>query len=62
MDGGAWWATVPGVTKSRTRPCSFAFFHLPGAQDRESLASPPRAFSTWLLALTDLVTLGGDGV
>ena len=28
MDGGAWWATVHGVTKSRTRLNDFTFtFH-----------------------------------
>ena len=28
MDGGAWWATVHGVTKSRTRLSDFTFtFH-----------------------------------
>ena len=28
MDGGAWWATVHGVTKSWTRVCDFTFtFH-----------------------------------
>ena len=26
MDGGAWWATVHGVTKSRTRLSDFPFF------------------------------------
>ena len=26
MDGGAWWATVHGVTKSRTRLRDFTFF------------------------------------
>ena len=26
MDGGAWWATVHGVTKSRTRLSDFTFF------------------------------------
>ena len=25
MDGGAWWATVHGVTKSQTRLSDFAF-------------------------------------
>ena len=25
MDGGAWWAAVPGVTKSRTRLSDFTF-------------------------------------
>ena len=29
MDGGAWWATVQGVAKSRTQLSSFTFtFHL----------------------------------
>ena len=28
MDGGAWWAAVHGVAKSRTRPSDFTFtFH-----------------------------------
>ena len=27
MDGGAWWATVHGVAKSRTRLSNFTFFH-----------------------------------
>ena len=26
MDGGAWWATVHGVAKSRTRLSDFTFF------------------------------------
>ena len=25
MDGGAWWAAVHGVAKSRTRPSDFTF-------------------------------------
>ena len=25
MDGGAWWATVPGVTKDQTRLSDFTF-------------------------------------
>ena len=30
MDGGAWWAAVHGVTKSRTRLSDFTFtFHFP---------------------------------
>jgi len=27
MDGGAWWATVHGVAKSRTRLSDFTFMH-----------------------------------
>ena len=28
MEGGAWWATVHGVTKSRTRLSDFTFYTL----------------------------------
>ena len=27
MDGGAWWATVHGVTKGQIRLSNFTFFH-----------------------------------
>ena len=33
MDGGAWWAAVHGVTKSRTRLSEFTFtFHFPALE------------------------------
>ena len=33
MDGGAWWAAVHGVSKSRTRLSDFAFtFHFPALE------------------------------
>ena len=33
MDGGAWWAAVHGVAKSRTRLSAFTFtFHLPALE------------------------------
>ena len=33
MDGGAWWATVHGVAKSRTRLSDFTFtFHFHGLE------------------------------
>ena len=33
MDGGAWWAAVHGVAKSRTRLSDFTFtFHLPALE------------------------------
>ena len=33
MDGGAWWAAVHGVAKSRTRLSDFAFtFHFPALE------------------------------
>ena len=34
MDGGAWWATVHGVTKSWTRLSDFTFFHFGGLRSR----------------------------
>ena len=33
MDGGAWWAAVPGVAKSRTQLSDFPFtFHFPALE------------------------------
>ena len=33
MDGGAWWATVHGVSKSRTQLSDFTFtFHFPALE------------------------------
>ena len=32
MDGGAWWATVHGVAKSRTRLSNFTSLHLTSLQ------------------------------
>ena len=38
MDGGAWWATVHGVTKSRTRLSDFtAYLDFPGGSDHKLL-------------------------
>ena len=34
LDGGAWWATVHGVTKSWTRLSDFTFFHFGGLRSR----------------------------
>ena len=40
MDGGAWWAVVHGVTKSRTRPSDFTFtFHF-HALEKEMAPTP----------------------
>ena len=33
MDGGAWWATVHGVTKSQTRLSNFTFFSVRNVTD-----------------------------
>ena len=35
MDGGAWWAAVPGVAKSRTRLSNFTFTFLFHASEKE---------------------------
>ena len=53
MDGGAWWATVHGVTKSQTRlsDFTFTFIHLvflPGeSQGWESLVGSHRVGHDW---------------
>ena len=40
MDGGAWWATVHGVTKSRTRLCDFTFtFHFHALEEETTTHS-----------------------
>ena len=45
MDGGAWWAAVPGVAKSQTRLSDFTFtFHI-HALEREMAA--PSSVLTW---------------
>ena len=33
VDGGAWYATVHGVSKSRTQLSNFTHIHTPGAQE-----------------------------
>ena len=35
MDGGAWWAAVPGVAKSQTRLSDFTFTFLFHALEKE---------------------------
>ena len=40
MDGGAWWAAVHGVARSRTRLSDFTFtFHFP-ALEKEMATTP----------------------
>ena len=36
MDGGAWWAAVPGVAKSRTRLSDFTFMMLKRSLQKSS--------------------------
>ena len=40
MDGGAWWATVHGVAKSRTRLSDFTFTFYFHALDKETQPTP----------------------
>ena len=45
MDGGAWWAAVPGVAQSRTRLNDFTFtFHF-HALEKEM--APPSSVLAW---------------
>ena len=70
MDRGAWWATVHGVTKSRTRLSDFTFFHFPVLYSRtllvvhpvcNSLPLPtPNSQSIPLLPLSPLATPKSD--
>ena len=42
MDGGAWWATVPGVAKSQTRLSDFTFtFHFHALETEMATHSLP---------------------
>ena len=43
MDGGAWWATVHGVAKSRTRLSDFTFTQMYPAPGLEQTDTPERA-------------------
>ena len=51
MDGGAWWATVHGVTKSRTRLRDFTFtFHF-HALEKEM--ATPSSILAWRILWTE---------
>ena len=40
MDGGAWWAAVQGIAKSRTRLSNFTFtFHFPALEKEMATTS-----------------------
>ena len=41
MDGEAWWATVHGVAKSRTRLSNFTFFHFLQKHTQDEGEGPP---------------------
>ena len=52
MDGGAWWAAVHGVTRSRTRLSDFTFtFHFPALADRFFMTSATLEASLCMLHL-----------
>ena len=47
MDGGAWWAAVRGVAKSRTRLSNFTFtFHFPALEEEMATHSSVLAWRT----------------
>ena len=48
MDGGAWWATVHGVAKSRTRLSDFTFFLAPEKEIYNELNLFPGGKVKWL--------------
>ena len=60
MDGGAWWAAVHGVAKSRTRLSDFTFtFHFPALEKEVATHSSvlawriPGTGSCWLWGRTE---------
>ena len=56
IDGGAWWAAVHGVTKSRTRLSNFTFtFHFHALEKEMATHSS-------VLAWRILVTVGSGGL
>ena len=51
MDGGAWWATVHGVAKSRTRLSNFTFtFHFHALEKEMATCSSVLA---WIISWTE---------
>ena len=60
MDGGAWWAAVHGVTKSRTQLSDFTFpFHFHALEKEMATHSSVLAWKIpWAEELGGLKTLG----
>ena len=59
MDGGAWWAAVHGVTKSRTRLSNFTFtFHFHALEKEmathSSVLENPRDGGAWWAAVYEV--------
>ena len=60
MDGGAWWAAVHGVTKSRTRLSDFTLtfhFHALEKEMATSCLENPRDRGTWWVAIYGVAEL-----
>ena len=60
MDGGAWWAAVHGVVKSRTRLSNFPFtFHFDALEKEMATHSSVLAWRIpWMVELGGLQSLG----
>ena len=59
-DGGAWWAAVHGVAKSRTRLSDFTFtFHFPALEKEMATLSSVLA---WRIPGTGLPSMGRTGL
>ena len=50
MDTGAWWATVHGVTKSRTRLSDFTSLGLKTETSRNKTATTRKLTKRWVVA------------
>ena len=64
MDGGAWWAAVHGVTKSRTRLSDFTFtFHFYALEKAMATHSSTLAWRIpWTEEPGGLPSMGSQGV
>ena len=64
MDGGAWWATVHGVTKSRTGLSDFTFtFHFPALEKEMATHSSILAWKIpWMEDPGGLQSMGSQRV
>ena len=64
MDGGAWWAAVHGVAKSRTRLSDFTLtFHFPASEKEMATHSSVLAWKIpWMQEPGGLQSMGSLGV
>ena len=53
MDGGAWWATVHGVAKSRTRLSDFTSLHFTSIMSEDKAMAAHTSVLAWRIPGTE---------